>query len=279
MCQHFTFKKLTNLYVTSYILIVTVLCDAARHTWIFHAACIPNFWRTFMFYGIDPLYWMMMIPVLLLSVFASIKVKSTFSKYSRVASASGMTGAEVATQILRRNGLTNVTVTETGGFLSDHYDPLKKVVRLSPDVYRSNSISAIGVAAHETGHAVQHAKAYSPLVLRNMMVPVANIGSSLSWIIIIGGFIFGAMGLVKAGIVLFSVVVFFQLITLPVEFNASSRAKEMLGSYGLISQTELVGVGKVLSAAAMTYVAAAASSVMTLLYFLIRAGLLGGRDD
>ena len=190
-----------------------------------------------------------------------------------------MTGAEVATQILRRNGLTNVAVTETGGFLSDHYDPLKKVVRLSPNVYRSNSISAIGVAAHETGHAVQHAKAYSPLVLRNMMVPVANIGSSLSWIIIIAGFIFGAMGLVKAGIVLFSVVVFFQLVTLPVEFNASSRAKEMLASYGLISQTELVGVRKVLSAAAMTYVAAAASSVMTLLYFLIRAGLLGGRDD
>jgi Zn-dependent membrane protease YugP len=243
------------------------------------AACITNSWRTFMYYGIDPLYWMMMIPVLLLSVFASIKVKSTFSKYSRVASASGMTGAEVATQILRRNGLTNVAVTETGGFLSDHYDPLKKVVRLSPDVYRSNSISAIGVAAHETGHAVQHAKAYSPLVLRNMMVPVANIGSSLSWIIIIAGFIFGAMGLVKAGIVLFSVVVFFQLVTLPVEFNASSRAKEMLASYGLISQTELVGVRKVLSAAAMTYVAAAASSVVTLLYFLIRAGLLGGRDD
>ena len=232
-----------------------------------------------MYYGIDPLYWIMMIPVLLLSLFASIKVKSTFSKYSRIASASGMTGAEVATQILRRNGLTNVSVTETRGFLSDHYDPLKKVVRLSPDVYRSNSISAIGVAAHETGHAIQHAKAYSPLVLRNTMVPVANIGSSLSWIIIIAGFIFGAMGLVKAGIVLFSVVVFFQLITLPVEFNASSRAKEMLASYGLISQTELVGVRKVLSAAAMTYVAAAASSVVTLLYFLIRAGLLGGRDD
>jgi hypothetical protein len=232
-----------------------------------------------MFYGIDPLYWMMMIPVLLLSLFASIKVKSTFSKYSRVASASGMTGAEVATQILRRNGLTNVSVTETGGFLSDHYDPMKKVVRLSPNVFRSNSISAIGVAAHETGHAVQHAKAYSPLVLRNAMVPVANIGSSLSWIIIIAGFIFGAMGLVKAGIVLFSVVVFFQLVTLPVEFNASSRAKEMLASYGLISETELVGVRKVLSAAALTYVAAAASSVVTLVYFLIRAGLLGSRDD
>ncbi len=232
-----------------------------------------------MFYGIDPLYWMMMAPVLILSLVATIKVKSTFNKYSKVMSASGMTGADVAMQLLRRNGLTNVTVTETGGFLSDHYDPSKKVIRLSPNVFRSNSVAAIGVAAHETGHAIQHAKAYSPLVLRNTMVPVANIGSSLSWIIIFAGFIFGFMGLVKVGIVLFSVVVIFQLITLPVEFNASSRAKEMLASYGLISQTELQGVNRVLSAAAMTYVAAAASSIMTLLYFLIRAGLLGGRDD
>ncbi|OHD64326.1 MAG: peptidase [Spirochaetes bacterium RBG_13_51_14] len=232
-----------------------------------------------MYFGIDPLYWMMMIPVVILSLIASIKVKSTFSKYSRVTAASGMTGAEVAMQILRRNGLSNVNVAETGGFLSDHYDPRTKVVRLSPNVFRSKSIAAIGVAAHETGHAVQHAKAYSPLVLRNAMVPVANIGSGLSWIIIIAGFIFGYLGLVKIGIVLFSAVVFFQLVTLPVEFNASSRAKVMLASYGLVSDAELKGVNKVLSAAAMTYVAAAASSVMTLLYFLIRAGLLGGRDD
>ncbi|HNW29107.1 MAG TPA: zinc metallopeptidase [Spirochaetota bacterium] len=232
-----------------------------------------------MFYGIDPLYWMMMAPVLILSLVATIKVKSTFNKYSKVMSASGMTGADVAKELLRRNGLTNVTVTETGGFLSDHYDPSKKVIRLSPNVFRSNSVAAIGVAAHETGHAIQHAKAYSPLVLRNTMVPVANIGSSLSWIIIFAGFIFGFMGLVKIGIILFSAVVVFQVITLPVEFNASSRAKEMLASYGLISQGELLGVRKVLSAAAMTYVAAAASSIMTLLYFLIRAGLLGGRDD
>ena len=232
-----------------------------------------------MYFGIDPLYWMMMIPVVILSLIASIKVKSTFSKYSRVTAASGMTGAEVAMQILRRNGLSNVNVAETGGFLSDHYDPRTKVVRLSRSVFRSKSSAAIGVAAHETGHAVQHAKAYSPLVLRNAMVPVANIGSGLSWIIIIAGFIFGYLGLVKIGIVLFSAVVFFQLVTLPVEFNASSRAKVMLASYGLVSDAELKGVNKVLSAAAMTYVAAAASSVMTLLYFLIRAGLLGGRDD
>ncbi|MBN2160974.1 MAG: zinc metallopeptidase [Spirochaetes bacterium] len=232
-----------------------------------------------MFYGIDPLYWMLMAPVLILSLVSSMKVKSTFNKYSKIPSASGLTGAEVSKQMLRRNGLSNVSVTETGGFLSDHYDPAKKVIRLSPNVYRSNSIAAIGVAAHETGHAIQHAKAYSPLILRNTMVPIASIGSSLSWIIIIAGFIFGALGLVKAGIVLFSVVVLFQLITLPVEFNASTRAKEMLASYGIIPGSELVGVRKVLSAAAMTYVAAAASSVMTLLYFLIRAGVLGGRDD
>jgi len=232
-----------------------------------------------MLYGIDPLYWMMMAPVLILSLVATVKVKSTFNKYSKVMSASGMTGADAARELLRRNGLTNVTVTETGGFLSDHYDPSKKVIRLSPNVFRSNSVAAIGVAAHETGHAIQHAKAYSPLVLRNTMVPVANIGSTLSWIIIFAGFILGFMGLVKIGIVLFSAVVVFQVITLPVEFNASSRAKEMLASYGLISQGELQGVRKVLSAAAMTYVAAAASSIMTLLYFLIRAGLLGGRDD
>ncbi len=232
-----------------------------------------------MIMGLDPLYWIMMAPVLLLSIWASIKVKSTFNKYSRVATASGLTGAEVATQILRRNGLTNVSVTETSGFLSDHYDPTKRVVRLSPNVYRSNSISAIGVAAHETGHAVQHAKAYSPLVLRNTMVPIASIGSSMSWIVMIAGFILGVMGLVKVGIVLFSAVVLFQLVTLPVEFNASSRAKEMLASYGLVSRTELAGVNRVLSAAAMTYVAAAASSIMTLLYFLLRAGFLGGSDD
>jgi Zn-dependent membrane protease YugP len=232
-----------------------------------------------MLFGIDPLYWMMMAPVLLLSLFATIKVKSTFSKYSKIASSSGMQASEVAMQILSRNGISNVAVTETGGFLSDHYDPIKKVVRLSPDVFRSNSIAAIGVAAHETGHAIQHAKSYSPLILRNTIVPVAQFGSSFAWIAIILGFILGFMGLVKFGILLFSGVVFFQLVTLPVEFNASSRAKEMLASYGLLSQTELVGVRKVLSAAAMTYVAAAASSIMTLLYFLIRAGFLGGRDD
>jgi len=227
----------------------------------------------------DPLYWIMMIPVMILSGIAAWRVKSTFNKYAKIGSRSGLTGAGMAREILRRNGLLDVEVVETTGFLSDHYDPTKKVVRLSPEVYRGSSISALGVAAHETGHALQHAQSYAPLMLRNMMVPVASIGSNLSWIVIFGGMILGFMGLVKIGILLFTAVVVFQLITLPVEFNATARAKAMLASSGVVATAELEGVNRVLSAAAMTYVAAAASAIMTLLYFLLRAGLLGGRDE
>ena len=228
--------------------------------------------------GIDPLYWMMMLPVLALSAFASFRVKSAFNKYSKIGSSSGKTGAEVAQEILRRNGLSHVGVSEARGFLSDHYDPGKKVVKLSANVFNSNSVAAVGIAAHETGHAIQHDKAYGPLALRNTMVPVASIGSNFAWIIIIAGFFLNMFGLVKIGVVLFSAVVVFQLITLPVEFNASSRAKRMLQEYGLVSQGDVLGVNAVLSAAAMTYVAAAASAIMTLLYFLIRLGLLGGDE-
>ena len=222
-----------------------------------------------MFYGLDPLYFIMMIPVLLLSAYTSYKVKSSFKKYSKIMSKSGMTGAEVAREILRRNGLSRVAVMEAKGFLSDHYDPGKKVVRLSADVYNSSSISAIGVAAHETGHAIQDAKSYSPLVLRNMMVPIASIGSNFAWIIIIAGFFLSFTGLVKIGIILFTVVVAFQIITLPVEFNASSRAKLILAETGIIDKGELKGVEKVLSAAAMTYVAAAAMAVLSLIRLLV----------
>ena len=232
-----------------------------------------------LFFGIDPLYIMMMAPVLILSAFASWKVKSSFNKYSKVRTRSGLTGAEVARKILDRHGLRDVSVVETHGFLSDHYDPLKKVVRLSHDVYANSSIAAIGVAAHETGHAIQHKEAYKPLVLRNMVVPVASIGSNFSWIIIIAGLAMGALGIVKIGILLFSIVVLFQLITLPVEFDASSRAKKILASEGIVSGQELSGVSSVLSSAAMTYVAAATSAIMTLLYFLIRAGIIGGNRD
>jgi len=232
-----------------------------------------------MFLSLDPLYWMMMIPVLLLSLITSLRVKTAFKKFSKIKTASGLTGAEVAKKILEMNNLSHVQVLPSKGFLSDHYDPMKKVVKLSPKVYESNSIAAVGVAAHETGHAIQHAKSYGPLKLRNAMVPLASFGSNFSWIIIMIGFFMGALGLVKIGIVLFSLVVIFQLLTLPVEFDASNRAKEILSSRGIVSGPELKGVNQVLSAAAMTYVAAAVSSVMTLLYFLLRSGLLGGGDD
>ncbi|MDY6935188.1 MAG: zinc metallopeptidase [Spirochaetota bacterium] len=231
-----------------------------------------------MLFGIDPLYWMMMLPVLVLSVFASIRVKTTFKKYSRIPTHTGLRGVDIAEKILKTNGLSHIPVVETGGFLSDHYDPIRKVVRLSSDVYQINSLAAIGVAAHETGHAIQHAKSYAPLMLRNAMAPTASIGSNLAWIIILVGFIIGTLGLVKLGILLFTITVIFQLITLPVEFNATSRAKAILLSQGFIGSNEMVGVEKVLSAAAMTYVAAAASSIVTLLYFIIRTGLLGAED-
>jgi Zn-dependent membrane protease YugP len=231
-----------------------------------------------MLYGIDPLYWIMMLPVIILSVFSSFLVKSAFNKYSKVANSRNITGKEMAEKLLERNGLNHIRVLKADGFLSDHYDPSKKVIKLSSAVYEGKTIAAIGVAAHETGHAVQDAKSYSPLRLRNMMVPVASIGSNFSWIVIIAGMFLGAMGLVKIGIVLFSVVVAFQIITLPVEFDASSRAKLMMKEYFLVSDTDMKGVSKVLNAAAMTYVAAAVSSIMTLLYFLIRSGILGGDD-
>ena len=227
---------------------------------------------------IDPLYIIMITPVLLLSLWATIRVKTTFNKYSKVGSRSGMTGAEVARFILRHNGLGNVDVVETTGFLSDHYDPRSKVVRLSPDVYRNNSIAAIGVAAHETGHAIQHARSYSPLVLRNTMVPIASIGSNMSWVIIFAGLLLQMSNLLLLGIVLFTAVVAFQVITLPVEFNASTRAKQVLASYGILGSAELAGVNKVLSAAAMTYVAAAASAIATLLYYVLRFFMMSGDE-
>ena len=232
-----------------------------------------------MMFGIDPLYWMMMAPVFILSLFASFSVKAAYNKYSKVSTASGMTGAEAAREILRRNGLSGVAVTETQGFLSDHYDPSKKVVRLSPQNYREHFGGGHRRRRPRNRACPTACEGIWPLMLRNTMVPVASIGSSFSWIIIFAGFIIGAMGLVKAGIVLFSAVVFFQLVTLPVEFNASARAKQILAAQGFLSSGEIAGVSKVLSAAAMTYVAAAASSIMTLLYFLVRAGLIGGRDE
>ncbi len=226
----------------------------------------------------DPIYFVIVGPPMLLSVWAAFKVKSTFHRYNQVPAASRASGAEVARELLLRNGL-NLPVEEYPGELSDHYDPRVRKLRLSSDVYRGRSIGAIGVAAHEAGHAIQHATGYQPLRVRHAIAPVAQFGSS-AWIwILMGGFMLGSMGLVKIGILLFVGVVAFQIATLPVELNASARAKQMVYETGFITESERGGISNVLSAAAMTYVAAALTSIATLLYYLMRAGLLGGRSE
>ena len=227
----------------------------------------------------DPVYILMIIATGLISLFAQVKVKGAFQKWSRRATASQMTGAEVAQQILRESGIFDVKIEKVGGFLSDHYDPSSKPLRLSPSVYDSSPVAAVGVAAHEVGHAIQHARAYWPLQVRTFMAPAAAIGSNLAMFVIFGGLIFNALGLVKIGIVLFSLMVAFVLITLPVEFDASNRAKKLLPALGLTQGDEGKGVASVLNAAALTYVAAAVAAVAQLLYFLWIAGLLGGRRD
>lgn len=227
----------------------------------------------------DPVYFLFLAPALLLSFWASMKVKSNFKKFSRVGTARGLTGAEAAAEILRREGISDVKIVSTRGMLSDHYNPITKTLALSEEVYGSRSISAVGVAAHEVGHAIQHSRGYAPLWVRSFLVPTANIGSSVGYIMMFLGLIIASQGLVLLGAALFSMVFLFQVVTLPVEFNASSRAKAILVNQGIINQNEKKGVDKVLNAAAMTYVAAAVSTLMTLLYFLLRAGLLGGRSD
>lgn len=237
--------------------------------------------------SIDPLYILMIAPALLLSVWAQILVKSRFKKYSQVRASSGFTGAEAARRMLREAGLGDtVGIERASGFLSDHYDPRQHVLRLSPDVHDGRSLASLGVACHEAGHAIQHARDYAPLVVRNAIVPVASVGSNLSWLIIMVGFVMMMFGMVAfgqliaiAGVLLFGAVVVFQFVNLPVEFDASNRAKQMLPQMGLISgPREQEGVNKVLNAAAMTYVAATVSALLTLLYFLYRLGLLGGRN-
>ena len=220
-----------------------------------------------------------MAPAFLISLGAQIWVKSAFSKYSKIDSTSGYSGAQAAYNILRRNGIDDVDIEETSGFLSDHYDPRTKTLRLSPNVYRSKSLAALGIAAHEAGHALQHAYGYIPLQLRSLLVPVTSVGSNLAWPLLIIGFILHSAMLVQVGIIFFAGVVLFQLVTLPVEFNASSRALSALRKSGLVTEYEISGSREVLTAAAMTYVAAAAAAIMQLIYFLIRAGILGGRDE
>lgn len=230
-------------------------------------------------FGIDPVYFLFVGPALILSLIASWMTKSRFNKYSKVRSARGLTGAQAAQVLLDRAGITDVKVVPNSGFLSDHYNPVTKTLALSDEVYGRDSISAIGVACHEAGHAVQHARHYAPLWVRSALVPTAGIGSNLGLIAMGIGLFMQSQGLVLVGAVLFSAVLLFQIVTLPVEFDASSRAKKLAFEYGLVTAGERDGMAKVLNAAALTYVAGAISTLMTLLYYLMRAGLLGGRRD
>ena len=215
-------------------------------------------------------YLMFILPALILSIYAQIKVKSTFKRYSQVRSSRGMSGVDVASTILRRNGMSGQVVVEpVAGELSDHYDPTTHKVRLSETVYGSNSIAAIGVAAHEVGHAIQHHESYGPLELRHRIVPVTNFASGASFPVLLLGFFLNSLDLIMVGILLFSAVVVFHLVTLPVELNASRRAVAQLSSSGIISGSEVPMVKKVLGAAALTYLAATLSSIATLLYYLM----------
>ena len=228
---------------------------------------------------IDPFYIVIMLPAIVLAGFASLKVKTTFNKYSKIRAYSGMTGAQAAKRMLQSNGIMDVNVEQTRGFLSDHYDPRAKVLRLSPDVYNSNSLAAIGVACHEAGHALQHAANYAPLTLRSAMVPVTSFSSSLSFYVFFAGMLFRAPALMYVGISMFAVAFFFSVVTLPVEWNASVRAKQYIVSSGIVSPGQEEDSGRVLNAAFLTYVAAAISSLLTLLYYVLRSGLLGRRSD
>ena len=224
----------------------------------------------------DPTYFLVLIGVVL-SLLASGRVKSTFAKYSQVRNSRGLTGAQAAEQVLHTAGLYDVRIEHVGGNLTDHYDPRTKVLRLSDSVYGQTSVAAVGVAAHECGHAIQHANGYAPLKLRSTLVPVANFGSKLAWpLIIFGLFISGESSrlLINAGIIAFLGAVLFQLITLPVEFNASNRAIRMIADSGMMYGEEIKGAKKVLGAAALTYVASAATAILQLLRILI---LTGGR--
>lgn len=231
--------------------------------------------RHYGYYYYDPTYMLIVISALI-SLFAQFLVNSRFSKYSRVRSRSGMTGAQAAERILQSQGIYDVAIQRVSGKLTDHYDPRNKTLNLSDAVYASTSVAAVGVAAHECGHAIQHARGYAPLSFRSALVPVANIGSQLSWLFIILGIFFGGSHtLIMIGILMFSAAVLFQLVTLPVEFNASGRALKLLSETGILQKDEVSDTRKVLSAAALTYVAAAATAVLQLLRLL---RLFGGND-
>jgi Zn-dependent membrane protease YugP len=219
----------------------------------------------------DYYYFILVIPALLVSLWAQARVKSTYSKMSRVMNSRGLTGAQAAGEVLRYYGITDVRLEQVSGTLTDHYDPKENVIRLSQGVYGATSIAAVGIACHEAGHAAQHAQAYKPISVRNMLLPVANIGSASGlWIALIGLAMQWRI-LILVGIVLYAFVALFQLVTLPVEFDASSRALKVIEETGMLQGDEYAGAKKVLSAAAMTYVAALLVSIMSLLRVILRA--------
>ena len=227
-----------------------------------------------MYYWFDPTY-ILVIAGVIICLAASAKMRSTFNRYSRVRSHSGLTGQEAACEVLRRAGIYDVRVERVAGNLTDHYDPRTKVLRLSDATYSSTSLAAVGVAAHECGHAMQHAQGYVPLKIRGSLVPLANLGSTLAWPLILIGLLFTGRSsemFLNLGILAFSLAVLFQLVTLPVEFNASNRAVRILGSSGIMYLDELQGTKKVLGAAALTYVAGAAASILQLLRIILLAG-------
>lgn len=223
---------------------------------------------TYLYYFILPM---------ILVAYAQWKVRSAFKKYSNIGSMSRISGAEAARRILRENDIYDVAVEEVGGSLSDHYDPSDKVVRLSSENFHGHHLAGLAIAAHEVGHALQHAQGYYPLNLRHAILPVANLGSKLGMPLIMAGMIFGAMGLINIGVLFFAGAVLFQVVTLPVEFNASSRAMALLSQGGYLAGDEVPSARKVLNAAALTYVAATAAAVLQLVYYVMMAR--GGSDD
>jgi uncharacterized protein len=215
----------------------------------------------------DPKYFLIVGPAILLALWAQMMVKSAYARAQK--QPASLSGAAAARHVLDSAGLQNIDIEMTPGHLSDHYDPRHKVLRLSQEVYQSRSLAAVGIAAHEAGHAIQDARHYAPLVIRNMAVPAAGFGSSVGWLLAVVGLIFTFQPLLLAGILLFSVVVFFQVVNLPVEFNASSRAKEQLATLGIVGPNEMPYVRKVLNAAALTYVAATFQVILQLLYLIM----------
>ena len=229
------------------------------------------------FYGFDIYYFILVLPAVIFSLWAQASVNSTYDKYSRQTTYSRMTGFEAARRILDANGLHHVHIERVSGHLSDHYDPRTNVIRLSDGVFSSSSVAAVGVAAHEAGHAVQYATNYAPIKMRTAILPACQIGSTISWPLILFGFFMNSQLMVNIGLILFASIAVFQFITLPVELNASNRAVDALAASGRVSEVELYGIEKVLKAAAMTYVAALAVSLAQLLRLVIRFG--GRRND